>query len=77
MVKQVLQLYIVAIVSISSKCGLTIEACCGNQANKTKLAMHKAVLHFKGCLKQLCISNKREYFSYIGKCGICVSRNLK
>ena len=38
-------------VNISSKHGLTIEACYRNRANKTKLAMHKAVLHVKGYLK--------------------------
>ena len=44
-------------VNISSKHGLTIEACYRNQVNKIKLAMHKAVLHVKGYLKQLCLSN--------------------
>ena len=61
---------IAAIVGISSRRGLNIEACRRNQPNNSKLALYKPLLHFYNHLKQLYISNKTEYFSYKGGCGV-------
>ena len=70
-----------AIVNIISRRGLAIKAHCRNQPNKSKLALYKPLLHFYSHLKQLYISNKTEYFSYKGVCGVsvsvCVSKHLK
>ena len=59
-----------AIVSIVSKRGLRIEACCRNQPNKSKLALYKTLLHLYSNLKQPYISNKTKCFSYIGLSGV-------
>ena len=59
-----------AIVSITSRQGLRIEAHCRNQPNKNKVALYKPLLHFYSHLKQLYTSNKMEHFSYKGGCGI-------
>ena len=58
-----------AIVGIISRRGLTIEVCCRNQPNKSKLALYKPLLHFYSHLKQLYINNKTEHFSYKGGCN--------
>ena len=63
--------YVVALVSIISRHGLTIEAHCWNQCNKNKLSLCKPWIHFNGHVKQLYKSNKTERFSYKGGCGIC------
>ena len=52
------------IISIISGLGITVEANCRNQSDKSKHALHKLLLHIKSCLKQLHISNKTKYFSY-------------
>ena len=59
-----------AIVSIISKCGLTIEAPRRNQPNKSKLALYKLLLPFYCHLKQLYITNKMERFSYKVGCSV-------
>ena len=58
---------IAAVIGIVSRHGLTIEAHCRNQHNKSRLALFKPLLHF---YSQLYISKKMEYFSYKGGCGI-------
>ena len=64
--------YMAAIIGIlGSRRGLTIEACCSNQPNKSKLALYKSLLHSYSHLKQLYMSNKTEHFSYKGGCGVC------
>ena len=60
-----------AIFGINSRRGLRIEACHRNQPNKSKVALYKPLLHFYSHLKQLYISNKMEWFSYKGECGVC------
>ena len=42
--------YMAAIVCIVNRHGLTIEACHRNQPNKSKLALHKPLLHFNSQL---------------------------
>ena len=56
-----------AVVSIISSRGLSIDACCGNQPNKHKIALYKLSIYFNSSLKQLYISNKIECFSYKGE----------
>ena len=70
MVKQVLQLYVAAVVGIISRCGLSIDMHHGNQPNKSKLELYKPSIHFSSHLKRLYISNKMECFSYKGGYGI-------
>ena len=41
-----------------------------NQANKSKLALYKLLLHFNSQLKQLYICNKMEWLSYKSECCI-------
>ena len=60
-----------AIVSIVSRCGLRIEARRRNQANKSKLALYKPLLHLYSHLKQPPISKRTKRFSYKGGCGMC------
>ena len=62
--------YIVAIVGIVSKCGLTIEVCHRNQPNKSRLAPCKPWIHFTSHLKLLYITNKMECFNYKGGCDM-------
>ena len=38
--------YLVAVVSIISRCGLRIDVHCRNQCNKSKLALYKLLIHF-------------------------------
>ena len=67
------------IVSIIGRCGLRNEVHHRNPPNKSKLALYKPLLHFYSHLKQLYMSNKTEYLSYRGGCGMCghkVSRQL-
>ena len=60
----------VDIVGIISRRGLRIEVHHRNQPNKSKLALHKALLYFYNHLRQLYISNKMERFSYKGGYGV-------
>ena len=62
--------YVIALVGIVSRRGLSIDTWCENQANKHKLALYKSSIHFNTSLKQLYISNKMECFSYKGRCGV-------
>ena len=61
--------YMTAIVSIISRCGLTIEACHSNQPNKSKLTLCKPLLHCNRHLKQLYIIVTRWNASVI-KVGV-------
>ena len=63
--KEVLQLFMEAIISIISRRGLTIVEHHRNQCNKTMLVHYKQLIYFNGHLKQLCISNMMEWFSYL------------
>ena len=56
-----------AVVDIVS---LKVEACHGNQPNRSRLALYNGYCHFKSCLKQLYISNKMEHFSYKCECSV-------
>ena len=60
-----------AVISIISRHDLSIGADCGNQPNKSKLALYKPLLHFNSHLRQLYTSNKTECFSYKGGFGVC------
>ena len=65
--------------SIIGRRGLRNEAHHRNQRNKSKLALYKSLIHFYSHLKQLYMSNKTEYLSYRGGCGMRghnVSRQL-
>ena len=63
--KEVLQLFMEAIISIISGRDLTIVQHHRNQCNKTMLVLCKQLIYFNSHLKQLCISNMMEWFSYI------------
>ena len=65
------------IVGIISRRGIRIEVHRRNQPNKSKLALHKALLHFYNHLKQLYISNKTERFSYKGGYGVHGHTHIK
>ena len=73
--------YMTAIVTIISRCGLTIEACHSNQSNKSKLALYKPLLHCNRHLKQLYIKVTRWYTSVIKVgvvyMGVHILRHLK
>ena len=69
--------YLAAVVGIIRLHGLRIEVQHRNLPNKTKPVLYKPLLYFKGCLKQLCISNKMKCFSYKGGCGVLVIKCLK
>ena len=58
------------IVGIISRSGLRNEAHHRNQPIKSKLALHKPLLHIYSHLKQLYMSNKTEHFSYKGGCDM-------
>ena len=66
-----------AIVNIVSRRGLGIEACF--RINLITVSFHciSCTFHFKGYLKQLCISNKIEYS--VIRIGVvrCESRSMK
>ena len=70
-----------AIVSIISRCGLTIEACHSNQPNKSKLTLCKPLLHCNRHLKQLYIIVTRWNASVIkvgvAYVGVHILRYLK
>ena len=69
-----------AIVGTVSRPGLTIEAHCRNQPNKSKLALYNLLLHSYNYLKQLYMSNKRSTSVIkvgVACVGVCVSRCLK
>ena len=46
LVKQVLQLFMAAVVIIVNRCGLSMILCYRNQVNKCKLVLYKLLLHF-------------------------------
>ena len=56
-----------AVVIIGSGRGLRIEAHCGNEPNKSKLALHKPLYHCNSRWKQLYFSNKMKHSSYWGE----------
>ena len=58
-----------AIVAIDSGRGISIHARHGNLPGKSKLVLHKPLLHRKNKKKQLQLSNKEERFNYKGGCG--------
>ena len=66
-----------AIVSSLSRYGLTIEAHCRNQSNKSKLELPISYFHVNSHLKELNISNKKEHFSYKGGCGMMHIKEFK
>ena len=70
LVIQALQVYMAAIVNVVSRCGLTIEVCCRDQPNNSKLVLCKPWIHFYNHLIQLYLSNKMEHFSFKGGCGV-------
>ena len=57
-----------AVVNVISRHGLSIDTCHRNQHNKSKLALHRALIHINSHLKLLCICtcNKTEHFRYEG-----------
>ena len=63
--KEVLQFFMEAIINIISRCDLTIVEHLRYQCNKTTLVHYKQLIYFNSHLKQLCISNMMEWFSYI------------
>ena len=56
--------YVAAIGGIISGCGLNIDACYRNQANRSRVVLYKLWIHFSSHLIQLYINNKTECFSY-------------
>ena len=62
------------VVGITSRRGITIDSCCTNQPNKSKLAFYKPLLYFNS---QLLSNDKMGRFNCKGECGIHVSRHLK
>ena len=48
LVELLLQPYVATVAGIVSKHGLTIEAHCRNQLNKTKLVLYKPIIYFDG-----------------------------
>ena len=44
------------------RCGLSIDAHCTNQPNKSRLALYKPLIRKYSCLKQLYICNKTIRF---------------
>ena len=68
-----------AVLSIVSRHGVIIEACCRNQLNHSKLALCKSLLYFFNHLKQLYIYHKTEHFSCkvgVAYLGLHVLRRL-
>ena len=65
-----------AVVSIISRCGLSIDAGHENQPNKHKLALYKPSIHLNSSLKQLYINSKMEPFSYKDGCGVVTSISI-
>ena len=64
-------MYVVAVVSIVSTHGLSIDAHRGTQPNRCKLALYKPSIHFNSSLKQLYTTNNiGERFSYISGFGV-------
>ena len=71
-----------AIVIIISRHSLVIEAHCRNQPSKSKLALHKPLLHFYSHLKQLHVHKVTRQSTSVIKVGVacvggCVLRQLK
>ena len=64
--------YVATVVSIISRCGLSIDVHHKNQPNKHKLALYGPLIHFNSSLKWLYmhISSKTERFSYKGWCDM-------
>ena len=61
--------YVVAVVGIISRRGLSIDEHHKNHLNKYTLALYKPSIHFNSSLKWLYISSKTEYFNYRGECS--------
>ena len=64
--------YVIAVVGVISRDGLSIDAHHENQPNKKayKLALYKPSVHFNSSLKWLYISSRTKSFSYEGGCGL-------
>ena len=62
--------YMTVIIVMVSKCGLRIEVCHRNQPSKGKIALYRPLFSFNSHLKQLCIGNSEECFSYKSKCDV-------
>ena len=60
-----------AVIGIISRHGLSIDAYCRNQPNKSKLALWKLLLCFNSCSKQLYVIKKMDLFSYKSVCCMC------
>ena len=63
----------VAIVVIVSKRGINIDAHHGNQPNKSKLVLFKALIHINSHLNPSLheyIHKNKEHFSYKNGCGV-------
>ena len=69
--------YAVAVVSIISMHGLSIDTHCENQPNNYKLALYKPSIHFTSCIKRLYISSKMKWFSYKGGCDVMLIKTFK
>ena len=67
--------YIAAVVGTISRCSLSIDACCRNQSNKSKLVVCNPLLHLSNCLKQLCSSVIKMGVVCVGV--VCVLKHLK
>ena len=63
------QRHMAVVVSIFSGRSVGLHTCRGNWPSKSKLALHKLLLHCNNQLKQLKLSNKAECFSFEGGCG--------
>ena len=64
----------VAVVVIISKRGINIDAHHGNQPNKNKLVLFKALIHINSHLNPLLrkyIHKNKGHFSYKNGCGVC------
>ena len=64
----------VAVVVIVSKRGVSIDAHHGNQPNKSKLVLFKALIHINSHLNLLLCEyahNNKEHFRYKNGCGVC------
>ena len=55
-----------AVVSVVSRCDLSIDVHCENQPKKGKLELYKPSTPFNSCLKWLYTCNEMKHFSYKG-----------
>ena len=69
--------YIAAVVGVISGYGLSIDTCCGNPPNGSKLALYKLLICFNSHLKHTYVSKKTEYSGYKGGCGVLAHTCIK